>query len=182
MISQDAEPTARNKIVPRVSRVISQDTEPNAETNPVPSPVQQIVFPSTWVLVRAPDTGNKSYFLVLGYYFEPQTPATNPTSYHLGTSSSPKHRQLIVLSSRLRHQQQIVPLGTWVLARTSVSCVISHNKSNQMPVTNRTLCLVFDITRRRTQCLFLIVPPVSCVLSQDAEPNARNKSYPLSRV
>ena len=49
-----------------------------------------------------------------------------------------------------------------------------------MPVKNRTPGLVCDITRRKTkcQCPAQIVPPVSCVISQDAEPTARNKSYP----
>ena len=39
-----------------------------------------------------------------------------------------------------------------------------------------------DIARGRTQCPAQIVPLVSCVISQDAEPNARNKSYPLYRL
>ena len=53
-----------------------------------------------------------------------------------------------------------------------------------MPVTNHTPCLVCDITNCRTQCQCPkhVVPPVSCVISQEAEPNARNKSYFLSRA
>ena len=90
-----------------------------------------------------------------------------------------------------------------VTNRTPVSCLISqdaepnarntsyllfrvwfHKMQNPMPVTNRTPCLVCDTTRRRIQYPFPehIVPPVSWVISQDAEPNARNKSCPLSRV
>ena len=53
---------------------------------------------------------------------------------------------------------------------------------NPMPVANRTPCLVNNITRRRTQCPQQIVLPVSCVISQDSEPNARSHSYLLSRL
>ena len=76
MISQDAEPHSRNKSYP-LSHVRYHETQnpmpvtnrtpclnPMPETNRTPSLVQQIVLLSTWVLVRAPDTG---YFLALGY-------------------------------------------------------------------------------------------------------------------
>ena len=40
---------------------------PMPVTNRTPSLMQQTVLLSTWVLVRAPGTGNKSYFIALGY-------------------------------------------------------------------------------------------------------------------
>ena len=57
-----------------------------------------------------------------------------------------------------------------------------------MPVTNRTLCLLCDITRgsnpmpvaKRTPCL--LFDTASCGIAQDAETHARNKSYPLPAV
>ena len=54
----------------------------------------------------------------------------------------------------------------------------------QNPITgrNRIPCLVCVIKRRRTQCAYQIIPPISCEISQDAEPSARNKSYLLARM
>ena len=191
VISQDAEPNARNKSYP-LSRVISQDADPNARTKSYPCLVCDITRHRTQCpkQIVPPLSCNKSYFLALalGYSFEPQTPATNRTSLHLGTISSPRHRQ------------QIVFLSTWVLARASVLCVISQDAEPN--ARNKSYPLsVCDITRHRTQCPNQIVhlvssvksqdaepnarnksyPPVSCVISQDTEPKARNKSYPLSR-
>ena len=88
--------------------------------------------------------------------------------------SSKKRKLVCDIARRRTHRpEQVVPFVPSVITQDA------DLQQNRMSTKGGTTCLLCDTLKCRTQC---IVPLVSCVISLNAQPNARTKSNPLSRV
>ena len=93
---------------------------------------QQIVHLSIRTPLQVQDSGNRSCILAFGHQCEAKEPATNHTSKHSDTASSPRHRQEILHRS-IRTQLRAQDTGnkSYILA-------FGPHFEPKTPATNRT--------------------------------------------
>ena len=117
-----------------------------------PKQRQQIIHLRIGAPLKHQSNGNTSYILALGHHFETKATATNRTSWHWGTTSTPKpkQRQQIVhlsIGAPLRDQRNgnksyILALGHHPRDQSndnkSIILALGHHFETKATATNRT--------------------------------------------